>query len=82
VAERLQFPLVGAINKTIVFVNDEQFPAARFFVWEENHPGNERAVIIHNNWIVGKQAKKERFEKGGLWKPSGKITTASAVANP
>jgi hypothetical protein len=49
VAERLQFPSVGAINNTIVFDNDEQFPAARFFVWEKNHPGNEKAVIIHNN---------------------------------
>jgi rhamnogalacturonan II specific xylosyltransferase len=82
VATRLQFPSVGAIHKTIVFDNDEQFPAARLFVWETNHPGNEKAVIIHNNWIVGKQVKKERFEKAGLWKPSGKITTASAVANP
>jgi rhamnogalacturonan II specific xylosyltransferase len=73
VAKRLHFPSVGAINKTNVFDNDEQFPAARFFVWEKNHPGNEKAVIIHNNWIVGKQAKKIRFEKAGLWKPSGKL---------
>jgi hypothetical protein len=35
---------------------------------------------MHNNWIVGKQVKKDRFVKAGLWKPSGKIIAASAVA--
>jgi Nucleotide-diphospho-sugar transferase len=73
VAKRLQLQSLGAINKTIVFNNDEEFPAALSYVWEKNLPDNEKVVIIHNNWIVGKQAKKNRFEKAGLWKPSGKI---------
>jgi hypothetical protein len=32
---------------------------------------NDYAVIVHNNWIKGKQAKKERFIRVGLWNPSG-----------
>jgi hypothetical protein len=28
------------------------------------------AVIVHNNWIKGKQAKLERFQTAGLWHPS------------
>jgi hypothetical protein len=58
VASRLQLQSLGAINKTIVFNNDKEFPAALSYVWEKNLLGNEKAVIIHNNWIVGKQAKK------------------------
>jgi hypothetical protein len=80
VASRLQLQSLGAINKTIVFNNDEEFPAALSYVWEKNVPDNEKAVIIHNNWIVGKDGKKERFERAGLWKPSGLVITETAVA--
>jgi len=30
-------------------------------------------VVIHNNWITGKQNKMERFVEHGLWNPSGKL---------
>ena len=30
-------------------------------------------VVIHNNWITGKENKLERFIEHGLWNPSGKL---------
>ena len=30
-------------------------------------------VVIHNNWITGKQNKLDRFIEHGLWNPSGKL---------
>jgi Nucleotide-diphospho-sugar transferase len=35
----------------------------------------ERTIIVHNNWIKGKQSKKERFVNVGLWNPSGLLPT-------
>jgi glycoprotein-N-acetylgalactosamine 3-beta-galactosyltransferase len=32
-----------------------------------------RALIVHNNWIVGKSAKLARFEDASLWNPSGRL---------
>ena len=82
---------------TVLFINDEQFPHGRKYMWEpqnltalaaislkrkddewttsQNYSLNlintERTIIVHNNWIKGKQAKKERFMNVGLWNPSG-----------
>jgi Nucleotide-diphospho-sugar transferase len=77
VAKRLQYPQKeeggGTVGTTRVYPNDVQFPSGADYSWYETAPENDRAVIIHNNFIVGKDIKKLRFEEAGLWKPSGRI---------
>ena len=34
--------------------------------WRQTHPG-VNPVMIHNNWIVGHDAKVERFKRLGMW---------------
>lgn len=89
-----------ARGHTVLFINDEQFPHGRKYLWEppeeataalaaissskrkdddwstsQNYSLNlintERTIIVHNNWIKGRHAKKERFMNVGLWNPSG-----------
>jgi Nucleotide-diphospho-sugar transferase len=92
-----------ARGHTVLFINDEQFPHGRKYVWapqeataaltavvaskrkdddwstSQNYSLNlintERTIIVHNNWIKGKQSKKERFVNVGLWNPSGLLPT-------
>jgi Nucleotide-diphospho-sugar transferase len=78
VASRLNYPFEGGtIGTTRVYNNDEQFPAGNQYSWHERLPVNDKAVIIHNNFIVSKKSKKNRFEEAGLWKPSGRIVASS-----
>jgi hypothetical protein len=78
VARNWQYPQStgGTVGKTRVYNNDEQFPAGNQFLWDapKNTPANDRAVLVHNNWIVSKESKIRRFVQAGLWKPSGRIT--------
>jgi hypothetical protein len=78
VARKWQYPQStgGTVGKTRVYNNDEQFPAGNQFSWDapKNTPANDRAVVVHNNWIVSKESKIRRFVQAGLWKPSGRIT--------
>ena len=30
-------------------------------------PWTDRVVVVHNNWIIGREAKVERFKDSGLW---------------
>jgi Nucleotide-diphospho-sugar transferase len=69
----------GMVNTTRVFINDEQFPAGSGYSWNESTPSNEKAVIVHNNYIAGKEKKRARFETAGLWKPSGRLAAADLV---
>jgi Nucleotide-diphospho-sugar transferase len=79
VARERHYPLRGGIvAKTQVFLNDNQFPAGKHYSWNVTTPDNDEAVIIHNNWIVSKLAKKARFELAGLWHPSGRIITSDS----
>ena len=75
VAERLMLPLGGGstANGVRVFDNDEEFPRGASYSWNKTSLSNQKAVIIHNNWIKGKQAKRDRFEAAGLWNPSGRV---------
>lgn len=75
-AKRLKFPFGGGTTENgsvRVFKSDEEFPPGKFYTWDEDEPRNAKAVIIHNNWILGKKAKRDRFESAGLWKPSGRM---------
>lgn len=66
--------LGGFFHNTKVIVNDAQFPAGKHYSWRKGSPENDKAVIVHNNWIVGKFAAKRRFERAGLWHPSGRLS--------
>jgi rhamnogalacturonan II specific xylosyltransferase len=63
----------GVFGRTNVIVNDEHFPAGKHYSWSQKIPDNEKAIIVHNNWIVGKRAMKDRFMTAGLWNPSGRV---------
>jgi rhamnogalacturonan II specific xylosyltransferase len=77
VAERWQISAQGGVfGKTKVIVNDAQFPAGKHFSWGQKIPDNEKAIIVHNNWVVGKRAMKDRFVASGLWNPSGRVESA------
>lgn len=79
VARMRHYPLRGGVvAKTQVFLNDDQFPAGKHYSWNVTTPQNKEAVIIHNNWIVSRLAKKARFEIAGLWNPSGRIPTTTS----
>ena len=48
----------------------EQYPNGQsYFVQRppSSKRRKERPVIVHNNWIAGFEAKRERFESHGLW---------------
>jgi Nucleotide-diphospho-sugar transferase len=59
---------------TVLYQNDEEFPHGQNYDWYNNFTQIEwdqnNAIIVHNNWIKGKEAKKERFQLSGLWNPS------------
>jgi Nucleotide-diphospho-sugar transferase len=78
VARNWQYPQItgGTVGKTRVYNNDEQFPAGNQYSWDVPTPANDRAVLVHNNWIVSKESKIRRFVQAGLWKPSGRIIMA------
>lgn len=72
----------------VVFPNDEEFPAGNMFPWEyqnsnatgdeqkkwkQHHRNSPNAVIVHNNWIIGKDLKHMRFITARLWKPSNRL---------
>lgn len=59
--------------------NNEMFPhGQKYFDNFGNLYNRSNAVIVHNNWIVGKEEKRERFEELGLWKPTGKVRIPAA----
>ncbi|KAL4229870.1 hypothetical protein ACF0H5_010261 [Mactra antiquata] len=44
-----------------------QFPNGRQYFVDFNRTQRSRVVIVHNNYIIGHDTKKERFQKFGLW---------------
>ncbi len=38
-----------------------------YFVTQKSQHGSSKAVIVHNNWLAGFEAKKERFVAHGMW---------------
>jgi Nucleotide-diphospho-sugar transferase len=77
VAEKRKYSKLGGIfDTTKIIVNDAQFPAGKQYSWNQKIPENKKAIIVHNNWIVGKRPKLNRFHTAGLWNPSGLIESA------
>ena len=61
-----------------VISDDSRFPTGGQFSWR--HPQDSPdAVVVHNNWVMGKGKKFGRFRRSGLWNPSGRLV--EVVAN-
>lgn len=47
---------------------EENFPAGKVFFEERRELAfRENVVVVHNNWIVGHDKKKKRFQVNRLW---------------
>jgi hypothetical protein len=44
-----------------------QFPSGREYFRQFSHENRTKTVIVHNNWIKGYKAKRDRFLKFNLW---------------
>ena len=51
----------------------EQFPAGNAY-FSGPSSGDALAVVVHNNFIIGHDNKKERFIRANLWHPHGTTT--------
>jgi hypothetical protein len=82
VCKRRQVRFRGGQTDDILVVRyDPRFPTGKEYNWtattttatnmaNTTTTGTDTAVIVHNNWIKGKQAKLARFQTAGLWHPS------------
>lgn len=55
-----------------IFLNRAVYPnGAVYDIWEKADVSEacrqKRCAILHNNWILGRDAKMERFTKNGYW---------------
>lgn len=63
------FNQVMRLNKVgNVALNTLYFPNGKQYFVQYNETERARAVVVHNNWIVGHDAKKNRFQKFNLWR--------------
>lgn len=46
----------------------QQFPSGKLYFDKSDDVGRKKAVVVHNNWIIGHDTKKNRFKKFSLWK--------------
>ena len=58
-------------------LNTDLFPPGYEYFGFNDKPGYSKTelldvVVVHNNWIVGLDQKKERFKKFNLWHHEGK----------
>jgi len=72
------------VNNTKVSFNSKLLPKALFFSGNEfskvtNITVRDGAVVVHNNWIVGYEAKIERFRSWGLWAMDNKEEISAEV---
>ena len=58
-----------------IYANSDEFPSGTGY-FEVDSGDKSKAVIIHNNWIVGKRSKIDRFQEHGLWNLSGRLPQA------
>lgn len=74
-AKSLRFPFGGGSRDGVKVIKDFQhFPTGKHFPW--NSPNSSRAVMVHSNWVTGKDAKRQRLVGAGLWHPSGLLVEA------
>ncbi len=67
-----QRPLTEERELRLQYFPKERFPPGNIFFehpYEEGYPqlDYEDIVIVHNNWIVGHDSKRERFQQHHLW---------------
>lgn len=44
------------------------FPSGKYYFEDFTNEHREEAVVVHNNWISGHDAKRERFRDHGMWR--------------
>jgi hypothetical protein len=49
------------------FLAEEKFPSGKLFFNTTKRETMEEMVVVHNNYIVGREKKRRRFEEYGLW---------------
>ena len=52
----------------IYILSTEHFPNGYDYFNLRLHKNSSQSVVIHNNYMIGKELKRSRFEKYGLWK--------------
>ena len=65
--------LTNEKKSTVLPGDDKNLPNGFYYFNIFNQSQQERAMIVHNNWIVGHDKKMERFKEHSLWQPSGKL---------
>lgn len=45
-----------------------QFPSGKYYFERFDDTNRSQTVVVHNNWIIGHDAKTKRFKKFNLWK--------------
>ena len=50
-------------------LDEIDFPPGRIFFDEDKAKVLEQTVVVHNNYIIGRENKKKRFEEYGIWEP-------------
>lgn len=63
----------GQTDQIVVVRFDPRFPTGKEYDWFGSSKQEDGAVIVHNNWITGKQHKLHRFQQAGLWHPSSTV---------
>lgn len=77
--QRQKYVSLVSLNSTHerirVVPNSMEFPHGKMYFGENSNNATlkDTVVIVHNNWVRGKQPKRQRWEEAGLWNPSGKF---------
>jgi hypothetical protein len=65
-------------HKTRVLAGDDTtIPNGWFYFRQFNTTQQQSVQIIHNNFIMGHERKKQRFQEHDLWHPSGRLEKVS-----
>ncbi|XP_060597708.1 uncharacterized protein LOC132751545 [Ruditapes philippinarum] len=59
--------VVKSVTINISILDNRTFPTGWQYFDKYTEKQQESAIVVHNNWIVGKTAKLERFKKYKLW---------------
>jgi rhamnogalacturonan II specific xylosyltransferase len=59
--------LIRSSKINIAALPTEQFPSGRQYFKQFSYDERSKAVVVHNNWIAGHEAKRNRFISFDLW---------------
>ena len=53
-----------------IALSDALFPNGKQYFETMDRNKKQAVVVVHNNYIIGHDAKKKRFQDNGLWTPT------------